>query len=197
MTVIFSPNSNLPDGTLINGSAHFVRSTKPATRVDGSALAVNDKWYDTTNRLDWYWNGTYWLSSRMYFQATFQNNVASSFYWNYRYWYFVDNFNMFLHSFWVESRISASLPTGWSHNTLIYPASNAATPIWSNTNSITFVDRFNNFQFAYAKVATNLYMPTNASTNADPYRAAQIGLTASSGGLLIQPSITFEYSLVA
>ena len=57
---------NIPDGTLINNVANFYRSTKPLTRIDGSPLVAGDRWWNTSDRTDWFWNGTYWLSTQSY-----------------------------------------------------------------------------------------------------------------------------------
>lgn len=39
-----------------------ITGTKPNTRADGSALQTGDRWLDTSERIWWFWNGTYWLS---------------------------------------------------------------------------------------------------------------------------------------
>ena len=54
------------DGQVINGVAHFVRTTKPTVRIDGSALVVGDRWYKPSDSTEWVWNGTYWLSESVY-----------------------------------------------------------------------------------------------------------------------------------
>lgn len=62
MTIqLFTPNS-ISNGTIINGIANFYQTTKPTTRVDGSALVVGDRWYKIDDGTEWFWNGTYWLS---------------------------------------------------------------------------------------------------------------------------------------
>lgn len=62
MAQIIQPIRNLPNGTRINGVEHIYQTTKPTTRVDGSALVARDKWYKTDDGTEWFWNGTYWLS---------------------------------------------------------------------------------------------------------------------------------------
>jgi hypothetical protein len=63
MITIINPTSNLPDGALINGVANFYRATKPLTRVDGSALAIGDRWINPSTGVEGFWNGTYWLGT--------------------------------------------------------------------------------------------------------------------------------------
>ena len=56
-------NGFLPDGALINATANFYRSTKPLTRVGGSALVNGDVWTDTANRNQYFFDVTNgWLS---------------------------------------------------------------------------------------------------------------------------------------
>lgn len=73
---------NIPDGSRIGGVAYFnrakVNNTGPATRPDGSALLVNDRWWNTTDKIDCFWNGTYWANSQItYFNQTFTNLNAT------------------------------------------------------------------------------------------------------------------------
>jgi hypothetical protein len=63
-----NPN-NIPSGALIGGVANFFTNTKPTTRVDGTALVVGDLWYNPSNGVSGFWNGTAWLSSNL-FKAT-------------------------------------------------------------------------------------------------------------------------------
>jgi hypothetical protein len=64
MNVIIQPTSyNLPNGARINGVEHIYQTSKPTTRVDGSALVASDRWWKTNDGTEWFWNGTYWLSS--------------------------------------------------------------------------------------------------------------------------------------
>ena len=62
--IIYNSFGSLTNGVLINGVANFYQPTKPTTRVDGSALVAGDLWYNSTTRLKWFWNGTYWLSEQ-------------------------------------------------------------------------------------------------------------------------------------
>lgn len=64
--LIYAPTLSLPDGALINGVANFYRNTKPLTRVDGSALAVGDRWFNSATDVEGFWNGTYWLTQDIY-----------------------------------------------------------------------------------------------------------------------------------
>jgi hypothetical protein len=58
-------NGFLPDGTIFGSTAYFSRSTKPVTRVDGSALVVGDLWHTPNTGVRGFWNGTYWLSPQI------------------------------------------------------------------------------------------------------------------------------------
>ena len=40
-------------------------TTKPTTRVDGSALQANDLWRDTTSNLSWVFSGAVWRSAEL------------------------------------------------------------------------------------------------------------------------------------
>lgn len=57
-------NENLADlprefrtGTVTN----FVNNTKP------TALAIGDRWYKPVDGSDWFWNGSYWLSTNLFY----------------------------------------------------------------------------------------------------------------------------------
>lgn len=69
MAVIVRPPGSLPNGATINGVQWIVQSSRPTTRVDGSALVVGDAWYNTSTGDNWSWNGTYWLSSNFFTQT--------------------------------------------------------------------------------------------------------------------------------
>jgi hypothetical protein len=58
--------TGIPGGLIINGVAHLVSSTKPTTRLNLSPLVIGDRWWDTTNRIDWSWDGTYWCTQPYY-----------------------------------------------------------------------------------------------------------------------------------
>jgi hypothetical protein len=62
---VVNDSTELGNGVIINGVANFYQTTKPITRVDGSALVVGDRWYKTNDGTEWFWNGTYWLSSTL------------------------------------------------------------------------------------------------------------------------------------
>lgn len=62
MSIIHAPNTGL-----IRGVQHFYTTTEPTTRPNGSTLAIGDKWWKTDDGTDWFWNGTYWLSSREFY----------------------------------------------------------------------------------------------------------------------------------
>ena len=41
----------------------IISATKPTVRVDGSALVVGDRWVNTTDFVNCFWNGTFWLGT--------------------------------------------------------------------------------------------------------------------------------------
>ena len=61
MGMIYAPPSIIPNGALINDVCHIYQNIKPTARLDGSALVVRDKWYNTDTGVEGFWNGTYWL----------------------------------------------------------------------------------------------------------------------------------------
>lgn len=73
----FTDNLTLPNNTRINGIEHFYQSTKPTVRRDGSALVIGDRWWKTDTTDEWFWNGTYWLSSNLQQgSSTFLSNLT-------------------------------------------------------------------------------------------------------------------------
>ena len=57
---------SLPDGAIIGGVMYFNRPTKPTERSAGVPLVVRDRWYNTSDGTEWFWNGTYWLGETQY-----------------------------------------------------------------------------------------------------------------------------------
>jgi hypothetical protein len=78
MSIIDLNSKALPDGALINGVANFYRATKPLTRVDGSALVIGDRWFNPSTGEDWFWNGTYFLSTQLFYTSNFSVATVSS-----------------------------------------------------------------------------------------------------------------------
>ena len=80
---IIIPGSSITDaafsGQVINGVAHFVQTTAPTTRADGSILVAGDKWYKSDGRTEWFWNGTYWLSPPVVLSFTHSGSTAIRF----------------------------------------------------------------------------------------------------------------------
>lgn len=72
MVDIINPQNLLPNGTRINDVEHIYQSSKPTTRVNGSALVTGDIWYDTNTKTHWIWDNIYWVSQNIY---TAQSNV--------------------------------------------------------------------------------------------------------------------------
>ena len=75
---IIALSDNLPNGVIVNGVCYINSDTKPTVRpaINGgttSSLIVGDRWYNPSKGAEWYWNGTYWLSPRIY---TGQNTAA-------------------------------------------------------------------------------------------------------------------------
>jgi hypothetical protein len=54
--------TSLANPTIQNGFYQFTQNTKPTQRAAGVPLVAGDRWYNTSNRTEWFWNGTYWLS---------------------------------------------------------------------------------------------------------------------------------------
>ena len=64
--ISFATPAILADPVYIGGVAYFNRSTKPTERSAGVALVAGDRWYNTSNGIWWFWNGTYWLSNQLF-----------------------------------------------------------------------------------------------------------------------------------
>lgn len=73
-TKTFTTALILPNNSRVNGVEHFYQPgpTTPTVRGDGSALVSGDRWWNTTDGTEWFWNGTYWLGEKTY--AKFFNN---------------------------------------------------------------------------------------------------------------------------
>ena len=62
-TKTFTTALILPNNSRVNGVEHFYQTTKPTTRGDASALVAGDRWWKTDDGTEWFWNGTYWVST--------------------------------------------------------------------------------------------------------------------------------------
>jgi hypothetical protein len=62
----------------LNNCAVIVSNSAFATRTDGSALAIGDLWYNPSNGTQWFWNGTYWLTTQVYGPRGSMTFVGSS-----------------------------------------------------------------------------------------------------------------------
>ena len=60
----------------LNNTDYQASTLKPTTRTSGSALVTGDRWYKTDDGTEWYWNGTYWLSTYEY--ATVDRAASNS-----------------------------------------------------------------------------------------------------------------------
>lgn len=82
--MLILPSRSLQNGTLINGVCHINQSSVPATRPDGSALVIGDKWYSPSTGVDAFWSGTEWLCDPItigagsYINATTTQNSSSA-----------------------------------------------------------------------------------------------------------------------
>jgi hypothetical protein len=80
---IIALSDNLPNGVIVNGVCYINSDTKPTVRpaINGgttSSLIVGDRWYNPSKGAEWYWNGTYWLSPRIYTGQNGVNTYSSS-----------------------------------------------------------------------------------------------------------------------
>ena len=66
MTIQVVTPAVIGDGAIINGVAHFVRSSAPSTRIGGASLVANDRCYRTDLNISTFFNGSYWLSEQLY-----------------------------------------------------------------------------------------------------------------------------------
>ena len=76
--ISFATPAILADPVYIGGVAYFNRSTKPTERSAGVPLVIRDRWYNTSNGTEWFWNGTYWLSSGILYSVTDLISMTSS-----------------------------------------------------------------------------------------------------------------------
>lgn len=83
MPNIIQPVRNLPNGTRINGVEHIYQSTKPTTRVNGSALVVGDRWYNPLTSDEWTWNGLIWISHLLMYTFDSIASASSSLFWRF------------------------------------------------------------------------------------------------------------------
>ena len=49
-----------------NGCYQIIQTTAPTQRSSGVSLVAGDRWYKKDDGTEWFWNGTYWLSSMIY-----------------------------------------------------------------------------------------------------------------------------------
>lgn len=79
MGMIYAPPSIIPNGALINNVCYINQSTKPTTRPDGSGLVARDRWYNSANGTDFYWNGDTWYSqSKVSYVSGTMPNVSNT-----------------------------------------------------------------------------------------------------------------------
>ena len=79
MGMIYAPSNIIPNGALINNVCYINQSTKPTTRPDGSGLVARDRWYNSANGTDFYWNGDTWYSqSKVSYLSGTMPNVANT-----------------------------------------------------------------------------------------------------------------------
>lgn len=63
-TKTFTSALILPNNSRINGVEHFYQTAKPTVRDDGSAVGIGDRWWNTDDGTEWFWNGTYWVTPK-------------------------------------------------------------------------------------------------------------------------------------
>lgn len=51
---------------LLDGVDSQAGSSKPTVRSDGTPLQTGDRWLSTSDRMWFYWSGSYWLSEEVY-----------------------------------------------------------------------------------------------------------------------------------
>ncbi len=80
----FTEKLILPNCVLVNGVADFRQATKPTQRtflvndaIVTEPLVVGDRWYNPINGNDFFWNGTYWLTSTFYYIGQNFNSVQT------------------------------------------------------------------------------------------------------------------------
>lgn len=187
--------SNIGDDSFNNNVAYIVRSTKPTTRSNGSALVVGDRWYDTTNYMDWVWNGTYFLCRQSpigYGNSNVRTDPLDS-----RNFVFPSNWGIFLHS------ISYAVLLGSVNNNIDYytiaPRSQLTAPPNSGTSP-----SYTPFS-TQGQTPSTYYRATNAINAAYTYTGSLLLWTISPPTLATFGSpntngharFTFEYSLIA
>ena len=73
MSVIFNEpggGQTLSNPSQQNNVFQFVQTTKPTQRAVGVSLVAGDRWYNTSNGTEWFWNGTYWLSPEINIESS-------------------------------------------------------------------------------------------------------------------------------
>jgi hypothetical protein len=174
----FTGNLVLPNNSRINNIEHFYQADKPITRGDGSALVIGDRWWKTDEGTEWFWNGTYWLSTVQYIltinfnQTQFSSNLYSA----------IPTVKIFITQIFLNvSNTNALAQAGWfwesqivlrgSHDAAISPA--GILPVVRVTfdgvttagkNSITINSYFDLLNSTYNFILCNLSKGGNLNT---------------------------------
>ncbi len=143
--LIIPPASvTIPNGTIINGVAHFVQPTNPATRSDGSPLVTGDRNRRTDLKVDAFWTGMYWAEAilRSTLPAVYNSGAAFA---HLDPLYLHNPGTLGLHGFvliekvGILNAIGASMPFGNSSNYKImrfgYYNNNSSNIIFHSVNS--------------------------------------------------------------
>lgn len=71
-------NETIQNGQVIGGVAHFVQTTAPTVRSDGSALVAGDFWLNPWTGRIGFWQSPYWLSTVAYYVADIYRSLAAT-----------------------------------------------------------------------------------------------------------------------
>ena len=62
----------------LEGTQYFNQADKPIERPNGTALEVGDRWWNTSEGSEWFWNGTYWLSDAICHERMVQTSIINT-----------------------------------------------------------------------------------------------------------------------
>lgn len=201
MTIqVISPpaSTEIPNGAIINGVANFCQSTKPTIRIDGSALVARDRWYNTSDGSNWFWNGTYWLSEQKIFYSQLTSNVSTDFNFTPRYWYYPTSGGIFLNRLEFYGQVSRPFTQGWS---LFFNSSvndgGVGLPITPSivlSGSLIDINVGTGTALASFNHSINSYFSVDVGL-AWSHRVMTLAVRRSVGSGIIQPGVSIYYHL--